>query len=246
MLTVCCSKWGALFSARHVNVLRAALERHLRLPHEIVCVTNEPDGIDPRVRIVPMPEAFASTARCRRRMQFFSREFCEAHLGGRRTLFIDLDVVIVADLTPIVAVDAPLAMWRVGHADVFSGSFILADPGVLDGAWQRFKADPVAFPREAQPSGVGSDQAMLNWWLQRHPMPGMWQWTEASGFVTYYGRGYERLEHLGVGPTRPALPAGARIVVLGSADLEVLHSSAYPWVREHWTALAIATSPAVA
>jgi hypothetical protein len=77
---------------------------------------------------------------------------------------------------------------------------------------------------------------MVNDWLSRQPAIPFW--TEADGFVSYYGVGYERLEHLGVGPNRPALPAGARIVVLGSADLHVLQEGRFSWVQEHWTPLA--------
>jgi hypothetical protein len=74
-----------------------------------------------------------------------------------------------------------------------------------------------------------SDQAMLNHWLRSQPP--IAEWTERDGFVTFYGAGYERHVHLGVGPSRPALPAGARIVVLGSDDLAVLDQPArYPWV----------------
>lgn len=235
MLTICCSKWGQLFSAKHVNVLRAALERHLALPHELVCITDDPAGIDRRVRTVPMPTAYADTPRCRRRMEFYSRDFADRHLGPRG-LYLDLDVVIVGPLAPILDRDEPIIGWKVGHAGVFSGSFLLADAGALDGAWQLFKADPWGYPASLQPRGVASDQAMFNDWLSRQPPIPFW--TEADGFVSYYGAGYERLEHLGVGPNRRRLPPGARVVVLGSADLEVLEQpDRYDWVRDHWTAL---------
>jgi hypothetical protein len=233
VLTVVTWKWGARpFNAGDVNRLRAALERHLHLPHELVCITDDPEGIDRRVRIVPMPETFAATPRCRRRMQVFSRAFAEQL--GARLLCIDLDVVIVDDLTPIVSKRGPLVCWRVGYAGVFSGSFVLMDAGVLDDLWLRFAADPEGYPRTIQAHGTPSDQAMLNAFLSGRTVP---HWTERDGFVTYFGSGYERLEHHGVGPGRPALPAGARIVVLGSADKAVLEEGSFDWVRKHWTAL---------
>lgn len=240
MLTICCSKWGTTFSAVHVNVLRSALSRHLDLAHELVCITNEAVGIDPRVRIVPMPTTYAHTPRCRRRMQFFSREFLANLSITGRVLYIDLDVVILGDLTPLVNRPEPIVGWRVGHAGVYSGSFLLADAGALDEAWRWFAADPEGFPKTIQPRGVPSDQAMVNYWLDRQaPIA---YWTERDGLVSFYGKGYERLEHLGVGPNRPELPPGARIVVLGSADLEVFDQpNRYPWVRDHWSPLAVAS-----
>lgn len=215
-----------------MNRLRAALERHLHMPHEMVLVTDDATGIDSRVRIVRLPETFAHTPRCRRRMQVFSRDF--AHQLGPRILSMDLDMVLVDDITPIVNRPEPLVCWRVKHAGVFSGSFVLMDAGTLDGLWQAFAADPEGYPRSVQPRGVPSDQAMLNHFVRHHRIP---HWTEADGFVSYYGAGYERLEHFGVGPRRPSLPPGARIVVLGSDDLDVLRGAQYPWVRDHWTAL---------
>jgi hypothetical protein len=233
VLTVCCYKWGTLFSASHVNALRAGLEAHLHLDHRLVCVTDDAVGIDGDVSIVPMPELFSATPRCRRRMYQWSQEF-DAQIGARRKLAIDLDVVIVDDITPIVDRPEPICCWRVSHAGVYSGSFVLADAGALDGAWQEFKHDPDGYPVKAQARGISSDQAMLNYFLKGKSVA---TWTERDGFVSFYGRGYERLEHFGVGPTRRHLPACARVVVLGSADLAVLEDASYPWVRDHYLPL---------
>jgi len=233
VITFCAWKWGTLFSATHVNVLREALRRHVHVPHELVCVTDDPSDIIDDVRVLPMPMAYSQTPRCRRRMQGFSREFSEA--VGQRVAYIDLDVVIVGDLTAIVSRRERIIGWKVGHAGVYSGSFLMADAGALDGAWQRFAADPDGYPASLQPRGVASDQAMVNDWLRTQPP--IHYWTEADGIVSYYGAGYERLEHWGVGPNRPTLPPNTRLVVLGSADLDVLESNQFPWAVEHWQAL---------
>ena len=222
-------KWGAApFGARHVNTLRAMLDRHVHLDHELVCLTDDPTGLDGDIVTMPITQ-LQHTPRCRRRMVQFSRDFTE--IAGRRFLAIDLDVVIVDDLTPIVSRTEPIVCWKVAHAGVYSGSFLLMDTGVLHGLWERFARDVEGYPRSVQPHGIPSDQAMLNHYLTGQRIP---YWTEADGFVTYFGKGYERLEHFGVGPTRPTLPKGARIVVLGSADVDVLHEGRFGWVREHW------------
>ena len=133
-------------------------------------------------------------------------------------LALDLDVVIVDDITALVDRPDPLVCWRVGYAGVYSGSILLMDAGVLDPLWRAFHADPDGYPRRAWPGGVGSDQAMLNYFLSRPYQtirPAVW--TEADGFVTFFGAGYEKLERLGVGPTNPNLRPGARIVVLSKS-----------------------------
>lgn len=231
MLTVLTWKWGNKFAPHFVNRLRAMLERHLHIPHELALVTDNAFGIDHRVRIVPLPERYRDTPRCRRRMQQFSTDFTDFTVGAERILSIDLDVVITDDITPIVDRDEPLVLWRVGYAGVYSGSFVMYDSGALNDLWLRFAADPVGYPKQAWPTGIGSDQAMLNYWLGRTPVP---HWTERDGFVTYFGRGYERLAHRGVGPSQPNLPPGARIVVFGSDDIPAMESGAFPWVTKHW------------
>lgn len=232
MLAVACWKWGTTFGPEYVNRLRAALEKHLHIPHELVCITDDATGIDSRVRAVAMPTTFADTPRCRRRMQIFSRDF--ARQIGERILTIDLDVVIVDDITPLVNRPEPVVCWRVGYAGVYSGSFHLMNSGELDGLWKLYEANPEGFPEIVQDRGCPSDQAMLNWFLWGWTIP---RWTEADGLVTYFGDGYKHLEHHGVGPNRTRLPKGARIVVLGSADKAVMDEGRFPWVREHWTAL---------
>lgn len=229
MLAVVCWKWGGTFGPEYVNRMRSMLERHLRLPHELICVTNESDGIDERVRIVAPPAPLPGDLRCRRRMWQWSADRID-DFGAHRMLAIDLDVVLVDDITPLVARHEPIVAWRVGYAGVFSGSFLLANVGALDGAWRLYRDDPEGFPRRCGEARA-SDQAMLNAWLRGRKVAA---WTEADGLVTWFGKGYERLERHGMGPGRPDLPAGARVVVLGSADKAVMDEGRYDWVRRHW------------
>jgi hypothetical protein len=232
-LSVVCWKWKRpggddLFGPEYVNRLRSMLDRHLHLPHALYCITDDAAGIDSDVRIVPMPTEFAETARCRRRMWQFARErFVEF---GDRMLCTDLDLVIVDDITPIVDRREAIVCWRVGYAGVYSGSFLMFDTGALDGAWQTFRRNPAAYMKATRERNA-SDQAMLNLHLGDRRIG---TWTEADGFVTWFGNGYARLERHGMGPGRPGLPPGARIVVLGSADKHVMDERRYDFVRDHW------------
>lgn len=230
MISVVCWRWGRLFSPAYVERMRSMLARQLRLPHRVYCVTDDvhavPDGVVP----IPITE-YAHTTRCRRRMVQFSRAFGE--YVGPRFLALDLDMVITGDITELVDRPEPLVGWRVGYAGVISGSFLLMDTGILHALYAAYAANPDWIP-ELTGERNASDQAMLNWWLRRNPVAGMAEWTEANGIVTWFGSGYERLEHRGMGPHRPALLPGARLVVLGSADKAVLDEGRYDWVREHW------------
>lgn len=230
MISVVCWKWGNRFSALYVNRLRSMLARNLRLPHCLYCVSDDHDGIDLSVRRVAMPTWLDKTPRCRRRMQQYSADF--DWIFGRRILSIDLDVVITGDITELLDRPEPIVGWRVGYAGVLSGSLVLWAQGALDGAWRAYREDPEGYPLRAQPRGVGSDQAMINLWLSTQPK--IAEWTERDGIVTYFGEGYKKLAHHGVGPDNPRLPAGTRIVVLGSADKLAMDEGRFDWIREHW------------
>lgn len=239
MLSVVTWLWSkagapALFGPEYVNRMRNMLERNLDLEHELVCVTAEPHGIDPRVRIVEPPAELAHLPRCRRRLWAYAKE--RRHDLGERILAVDLDQVIVRNVTALVDRPDDVVLWRVGYANVYSGSFQLFSAGALDGAWREFQRDPEGFPRRTG-ERYASDQAMLNWWTTHEALRTKWkpaQWTERDGFVTWFGEGYAGLEKHGMGPSRPELPLDARVVVLGSADKAVLDQARYPWVREHW------------
>lgn len=245
MLTVVAWSWGGKFEPVYVSRLQAALRRHLHLEHELVLVKDEVSEAPPGVLVHPMstpPAGSPFAVRCRRRMKMFSQAFADGlrachGIEATRILAIDLDVVIVDDITPIVRRTEPIVGWKVRHTGttherrVISGSFLLFDAGALHGAWEQFRDNPEAWP--AQLGGNASDQAMVNDWL-RTSQTSYAYWTEADGFVTYFGKGYERLEHLGVGPNQQELPPGARIVVLGSADKDAMDTGAYEWIRRNW------------
>lgn len=230
-IAVCLWKWGSLFSVLYVNRMQSMLARNLRLNHRIYCFTDNADGIDRDVICLPIPRDLSNLPRCRRRMWQYNR-IVDGTLG-RRLLSIDLDVVITDDITPLVNRPEPIVMWRVGYANVLSGSFVLWDAGALDGAWAAFDADREGYPRRAQPLGTGSDQAMINLWACESRTP-IAELTERDGMVTWFGDGYAKREHLGMGPGWPHLLPGARVVVLGSADKRVMDRGEHAFVREHW------------
>lgn len=232
MITVVSWWWkradgGDLFGPEYLLKMRNMLARHLHRDHEFVVVTDSPHRVPAGIRTERITFGH-ELPRCRRRMKQYDRAFaCKL---GTRILSIDLDVVIVDDITPLVDRREPVVCWKVGYAGVYSGSFVLYDFSALHGLWERFAANPDGFPAQCGP-GVQSDQAMLNLYLRGRDVS---HWTERDGFVTYFGAGYEKLEHHGVGPKQQLLPEGARIVVLGSADKNAMDTGAHEWVEEHW------------
>lgn len=227
MLSIVCWKWGIKFEASHVNVLRSMLDRHLHIPHRLCCVTAESEGIDGDVTIVEPPPVIDGF-RCRRRLAQYSEDMRAT--VGERMLALDLDVVLTDDVTPLFNRPEPLVLWKVGYAKVYSGSVQLMHTGWLDFLWKLYRKDPEWVLSYASPKGNGSDQAMLNWflnWMEYYPP----EWTERDGIYTFFGKGYEKLAHHGVGPQSQRLPDGCRMVVLGSDDLAYL---SLPLLVEHY------------
>lgn len=217
-----------LFTAEHVNILRAMLERHLHLPFKLHCVTDNPTGIDSDVHIIPL-EWYTDTPRCRRRMVQYAEWW--RHFVGPRFLNLDLDVVITDDVTEMFSSTEPLKFWRVGYAGVYSGAVQLMDTGVLHALYEVFAMAPESFPSVASPRGVGSDQAMLNHFLRVAGITPA-AWGEPDGIFTFFGNGYEKYAHLGVSPASERLPDGCRMVIMGSDDLRYLKE--LPCLNQHY------------
>jgi hypothetical protein len=249
MLTVVTWKWGRLFGPEYVNTMRSMMLRHLHVPHQLVCVTEDPVGIDSDVTCVPPPYrlstghpphhaglTFPGTPRCIRRLKQYDGAWAREYLGPR-FLSIDLDVVVTGDVTPLFDRLAPLVLWRVGYAQVYSGGIVLMDAGALDGMWQAFSLNPERYARAAQaavyreradaPWGDASDQPVLNHYVRTHPVP-VDELRDEDGITTYFS-GYRPAD-----PPMAELRPGTRIVMFGSANKAVLDEGRHAWVREHW------------
>ena len=94
-VNIICMKWGDKFPPSYVNKLYGMVKKHLSLPFRFVCFTENDAGIRPEVEIQPLPELNLPDnipERGWRKLTVFAENF--GGLSGR-TLFLDLDVVIV-------------------------------------------------------------------------------------------------------------------------------------------------------
>ena len=98
MVNVICMKWGDKFPAEYVNRLYGMVSRNLSMPFRFVCFTENSDNIRQEVEIQPLPELDLpanAPERGWRKLTVFRENF--GGLTGK-TLFLDLDVVIVGNL----------------------------------------------------------------------------------------------------------------------------------------------------
>ena len=237
MLSVVCWKWKpthrryrSTFGPETVNVLASMVKRHYKQPHKFICVTDDPVGIDPDVHViklwkehadVPSPHGTLNPS-CYRRLRAFSLE-AEA-MFGRRFVSLDLDCVIVDDMTPVWDRPEEFVIWGdTNPTTPYNGSMFLLTAGTRTKVWDKF--DPVYSPLRGRSLGYwGSDQA----WIAAVLGPNEKRWTRADGVLSYRN---EILSKNGGN-----LPAGARIVFFHGrhdpwhADVQRRHD----WVRNNW------------
>ena len=93
VLTVACVKVGNKYGNEYVTNLKAGVERHLTVPHEFVCITDAPiDGI----KCIEAPDNLPG---------WWCKIFLfKPGLFPQGAFYLDLDVVVVGDLTPATQV----------------------------------------------------------------------------------------------------------------------------------------------
>jgi SAM-dependent methyltransferase len=202
------------YGPEHVNRLYRAVREHLRLEHEFVCVTDDAEGLDPAIRVIPLWDQCLDLGGCYNRLYVFSPDMRE--LIGPRFACIDLDSVVTGDLTPLF--DRPeefvIAAQQWSPHQAYSGTLFMMDAGARARVWDEFARDPAA-ARQLASDYTGTDQA----WIRHSLGLGEATWGRRDGVH----------EALLIGDT---LPPAARIVFF-SGDRDPSHA-AYPWVRQHY------------
>lgn len=234
MFSVVCWKWEPLqgyrskFAAENVNILRNMVERHFHHPHEFVCITDNPKGIDPRVRIVPLWDDHARVhsphgglnPSCYRRLKLFS---ATQQVVGERFVSVDLDVVLTGDVTPLWTRKEDFVIWGDQvKSTPYNGSMWMMHTGARRQVWDEF--DPEKSPALAHAARyLGSDQAWISYCLGSREA----KWTIADGVYSF---------RTDIRRHRYQLPKGARIVFFqGHVDPWMpVAKLQCPWIEEHY------------
>lgn len=246
-VSVTCWKWRSAqpsgpryFDSSHVNVLRAMVERNLPIPHRFVCITDDTEGLDPRIEAFPMPSRTFDdlgnphqhkydVARswgskkyfpsCYRRLWIFSEE---AKVLGERVFALDVDVIVTGSLVPLVEREESFVGWcdeRNERPRVAGGAYLLRTGSHTD-VWNDF--DPEKSPGIALQAGyTGSDQAWMSYKLCPQDVA-MWGRADGLTKITWLQRGP-------VDSTRLVFTAGH------SPPWDRGVQKRYPWLTRFWT-----------
>lgn len=97
-VNVLCLKWGTRYGPHYVNTLFSSVSRHLARPFNFYCCTENAQGLDPAIRIIPFPE----NPGVKRGWPDILVKLVVTRDGFGEmtgpTLFLDLDVVIMDDI----------------------------------------------------------------------------------------------------------------------------------------------------
>lgn len=173
MLTVMTHLWAqpggrTRYTAEHVNIWAAMVRRHLTMEHEIACVTDMPEGIDDRVRIIEPPRDFDDVRiptwgehmpQCLRRISMYRPDAAEVY-GAERFVNMDLDCVISGPLDPLFDRDEDIVLYRgTTQARPYNGSMTMLRAGARPEVFERFTPEGAVVAGQRY---LGSDQAWVS------------------------------------------------------------------------------------
>ena len=97
-VNIVCMKWGTLYSPDYVNKLFCMVRRNLTKPFNFYCLTDDASGIRAEVIVKPLPEIYVpekNQVSPWRKLSMFHKDLYG--ITGR-TLFLDLDLVIINNI----------------------------------------------------------------------------------------------------------------------------------------------------
>lgn len=251
MINIVCWKWKRKgrrhpahkkeFNAHHVNVLYAMLERNLTKPFTLTCVTDNWNDIRKEVRIVPLClwgfyNKWVETPGCYLRLYAFSEDM--SMFFDSPFISIDLDVVIVNNITKLVSNIGQFKIWgRVNIGAPYCGAMWGMKIGSRSFVWDTFPGkkyiDRQALRRKTKKKNQntyapdnafgGTDQSWINMCL--YPREKSWT-KQVDGIYDY------KLDILK--PDLP-LPENARIIFFnGQHDPSQNRCLSIGWINKYW------------
>ncbi|MEZ5646600.1 MAG: glycosyltransferase [Burkholderiaceae bacterium] len=242
-VNVLCIKWGTKYGPEYVNKLHSMVRRNLHRPFRFVCLTDDAAGIDPAIEVKPIP-AIGFDEFDQRKPWTFAHGWLKLtsfayplHDLEGRTLFLDLDIVIVDSLDPFFDQAGDFIVIREWDKSDGTGntSCYLYTIGAHTDALEHLRKN---YP--ASIADVRNEQEFITGYLARQGRLSYWPDAWCRSFKRHcLQRGLKSWF------APPAIPPEARIIafhgkpnppdaiagVSGKWYRRVLPT---PWVAEHW------------
>lgn len=225
------------YTSEHVNVVADMVRRHAHgLPLRIVCVTDDPAGIDRNACDVHplwadhdrlVNRSGERLPSCYRRLKIFD-PVTQGAMGiakDDRVCSLDLDMIVANDLRPILTKPHHFVGWAVRgthHLRVFNGSMFMFSAGTHEHMWHKF--DPKTTPDRCHKAGyMGSDQSWLSYNFAKDTQAGTWAYPQLVSYPREVAK-------------RPMLSKGTAVVSFHGRrkPWEAPVHAETPWVSLHW------------
>lgn len=249
MLKIVCWKWKndgkkflprVAYTAEHVNTFASMISRHLDIPYEIVCITDDPTGIDSSIRIVPLWNDLSEYGMCYNRLKIFSKEMKE--IIGSKFVSMDLDCVITSNITDLFTDDS-FKIWqpRKNRPAPYCGSMFMMEAGSHNNIWKDFRTSDLMWNNKwgsgvkrdryihvpAFKAGftIGSDQAYLAYKMY----PKVKTWVPNDGVLNFQ-------KHVHKKNQVPKIIEDSKIVFFngGWDPSQEMLQKRYAWIRKNW------------
>lgn len=236
--TILCMKWGTKYGPEYVNRLYAMVRRHLRGDFDFVCLTDRSDGVRAEVRCLPIPPLALPEGIPERGWTKLTTFAADLHGLRGTALFLDLDVVIVDDITPFFEQPGDFLIihdwkrpWRItGNSSVYRFE-LGAHPDVLE----RFRAE-----HEQIRARLRNEQAWLSEVMHQQGRLGYWPSAWCASYK-YHCIPAWPLNYV----LAPRIPPGARILIFhgvinppdaleGRSTHPWRRPRPAPWIADHW------------
>lgn len=242
-VNVLCIKWGRKYGPEYVNKLHSMVRRHLARPFRFVCLTDDPQGIDSQIEVKPIPAVGFSEFDTRQPWTFghgwlkltsFANPLYD--LQGR-TLFLDLDIVIVDSIDCFFDAPAPFCVIR--EWDKADGTGNTSVYLYTIGA----HAEAITHLRDHYPAAlndVRNEQEYITGFLGRQGKLSYWPAAWCVSFKRHcVPRGLMNWVR------SPSIPPGARIIafhgkpnppdaIVGESGKWYRRVPPTQWVADHW------------
>jgi hypothetical protein len=235
---VLCMKWGTKYGPEYVNRLYAMVRRHLRGDFRFVCLTDRSEGVRAEVQCLPIPPLALPPGIPERGWTKLTTLSADLHGLKGTALFLDLDVVIVDDITPFFDLPGEFLIihdwkrpWRItGNSSVYRFEL-----GAHAEVLERFRVE-----HESVRARLRNEQAWLSEVVHAKGQLGYWPaaWCASYKYhcVPTWPLCYWRT---------PSIPPGARILVFhgvinppdaiaGRSMHAWRRALPAPWIAEHW------------
>jgi hypothetical protein len=236
--TILCMKWGTKYGAEYVNRLYGMVRRHLRGEFRFVCLTDRHEGVRSEVQCLPIPDLALPDGIPERGWKKLTTFAANLHGLKGTALFLDLDVVIVDDITPFFEHPGDFLIihdwkrpWRItGNSSVYRFEL-----GAHAEVLEQFRRE-----HESIRARLRNEQAWLSEFMHKQGVLGYWprEWCASWKYhcVPQFPLNFVRA---------PAVPHGARILIFhgvvnppdaidGRSMGNWRRALAAPWIAQHW------------